>query len=82
MNIRIRLGGPLTIPAMGNCFRCPRRRLQTIRVGEMTSPDGPGHTAVELPLFACRRCELELMTQLAEAQAAPVRPYVAAGHPH
>ncbi|MEV0035089.1 hypothetical protein [Streptomyces sp. NPDC050804] len=83
MNVHLRLDGPGSL-MMGDCFRCPRRGLQTVRVGSIISPGGPGHSDTEVPLYACRACEQALMAQRAEALLSLVRPYVRAGlhHPH
>ncbi|MFE4371786.1 hypothetical protein ACFRMN_26830 [Streptomyces sp. NPDC056835] len=81
MNVRIRPDGP-AFPVMGDCFMCPRRGLQTIRIGEIVSTGGPGHDDADVPLYACRACEQGLICLRANALRNPVRPYVAAGHPH
>nr|WSZ99593.1 hypothetical protein OH820_31615 [Streptomyces sp. NBC_00857] len=81
MNVDVCPGLP-AYPLLGDCFRCPRRHVQTIRIGQMTAPGGPGHTSGTTPLYACRTCEVELMAMHHQAQAYPVRPYSPAGHPH
>ncbi|MFE9886136.1 hypothetical protein [Streptomyces scopuliridis] len=82
MSVHLRLGGPLTIPAMGPCFMCQRDYLAVVAVGELTRNCGPGHEAIEIPLYACGVCEGILTLLLADALRSPVRPYVPAGHPH
>ncbi|MFE7128974.1 hypothetical protein [Streptomyces sp. NPDC057617] len=50
----------------------------------MTGPSGPGHSDIEVPLYACGACTQALMAQRAAALLDPVRPYVGPGlhHPH
>ncbi|MEW1719514.1 hypothetical protein [Streptomyces sp. NPDC093109] len=81
MNIHLAATHAAEPPALGNCFRCPRRGVQTIRVGEISTPGGPGHTAAETPLFACRTCEQELIVIHQRAHEPPARRYVPA-RPH
>ncbi|MFE1963301.1 hypothetical protein [Streptomyces sp. NPDC059479] len=82
MNIALSLSPGTSV--MGDCFRCDRSGLQTIRAGVMTSPGGPGHVAGETPIFVCRACERALLARHMEAQTSPARPYVRPGlhHPH
>ncbi|MGW6603344.1 hypothetical protein [Streptomyces sp. NPDC055036] len=82
MSVHLRVGGPLSIPTMGACFMCQRGYRAVVACGELTRNGGPGHEAIEIPLYACRACEGQLLVLLADALRSPVRPYVAAGHSH
>lgn len=82
MNVRVRVGGPLSIPAMGACFMCQRGYRAVVACGELTRNGGPGHEAIAIPLYVCRACEGQLLVLLADALRSPVRPYVADGLPH
>ncbi|MGW6739741.1 hypothetical protein ACWGDX_03160 [Streptomyces sp. NPDC055025] len=84
MNIGFSLSLGTGASVMGDCFRCDRTGLQTIRAGVITSPGGPGAITGETPIFVCRACEQALLARHTEAQTSPARPYVRPGlhHPH
>ncbi|MGW6773496.1 hypothetical protein ACWGBX_24165, partial [Streptomyces sp. NPDC055037] len=83
MNLRLRLRiAPTATSALGACLMCERDHLAVVTVGVLTNAAGPGHTATEIPVDACRRCEGRLLLLLADAQRPLVRPYVAAMHTH
>ncbi|MER8073770.1 hypothetical protein ABTZ59_36730 [Streptomyces sp. NPDC094034] len=82
MNVRLRTDEAPAIPAMGACFMCQRDYLAVVAIGDLTRNGGPGHEAIEIPLYACRACEGRLRLLLSDALRSPGRPYVLAGHPH
>ncbi|MFD7319425.1 hypothetical protein [Streptomyces sp. NPDC059883] len=81
MRLRLQLD-PTATGALGACFMCERDHLTVVTVGVLTNATGPGHSATEIPVDACRACEGRLLLLLADAQRPLVRPYVAAVHPH
>ncbi|MEV8396026.1 MULTISPECIES: hypothetical protein [unclassified Streptomyces] len=82
MNLRLWVDMSPSIPTMGRCFMCRRGYLAVVAVGELTtSSGGPGHQALDVPLYACRACESWLLLLGADAQRSAVRPYVSAGPP-
>ncbi|MEV8391888.1 MULTISPECIES: hypothetical protein [unclassified Streptomyces] len=78
--MNLRLWGDMTpsIPTMGPYFMCRRGHLAVVAVGELTTSGGPGHRALDVPLYACRACEDSLLLLGADAQRSSVRPYVPA----
>ncbi|MFE7569085.1 hypothetical protein ACFU76_19335 [Streptomyces sp. NPDC057539] len=79
MNVRLRTDEAPAIPALGPCFMCRRDYLAVVAIGELTRNGGPGHEAIEIPLYACQTGEGRLRLLLADALRSPVRPYVQAG---
>ncbi|MFE9886902.1 hypothetical protein [Streptomyces scopuliridis] len=67
---------------MGACFMCQRGYRAVVAVGELARLGGPGHEAIEIPLYACGACEGQLTLMIADALRSPVRPYVPEWHPH
>ncbi|MGS2589456.1 hypothetical protein [Streptomyces hebeiensis] len=80
ISLRLAVPGPALFH-LGPCFLCRRSGAETVRIGTMASPGGPGHRAYETPLCACRDCLGYLLAMHHAAHADPARRCLAPGHP-